>query len=378
MADIFISYKLEDQETASALSEALEGQGWTTWWDSRLAAGESFDSVIEEQLAAARCVVVLWSQGSIKSRWVKAEAGDGLERNILVPVLIEDVRPPLIFRNIHAANMVGWKMTALEACFDRLVDDLERVLGPPPIESDAPTLASPTTIDYGSTVQLAPSYTNSIGMELMLIPPGTFMMGADDAEDDERPVHRVQITEPFYLSKYAVTQAQWETVMEDNPSTFSYGGDYPVETVSWNDVQAFIARMNAVEVRYRLPTEAEWEYACRAGTFGPYAGNVDLMAWHKGNSGGAPHPCGRKQPNAWGLYDMHGNVWEWVNDWYADDYYANSPGVDPWGPDQGVARVLRGGGWQGSERVSRASNRFSFGPDFREAYLGFRVARRVD
>jgi formylglycine-generating enzyme required for sulfatase activity len=166
--------------------------------------------------------------------------------------------------------------------------------------------------------------TNIIGMEFVLIPAGSFTMGDDgeSADDDEKPRHRVTISQPFYLGKYEVTQMQWAVVMGNNPSRFKELSN-PVENVSWNDVQEFIRRLNQMLLgarKYRLPTEAEWEYAARAGTtsaysFGDDAGNLYRYAWYKGNSEDKTHPVGQRDPNAWGLHDMHGNVWEWVEDW---------------------------------------------------------------
>src|SRR5262249_25718461 len=155
---------------------------------------------------------------------------------------------------------------------------------------------------------------NTIGMEFVLIPAGTFQMGNNDGYDDDKPVHTVRISRPFYLGKYEVTQAQWEAMMGNNPSHFKGDANSPVEQVHWDDVQKFIRRLNAKEggARYRLPTEAEWEYAARAGTttswsFGDDASQLGRYAWCGGNAGWQTHPVGQLQPNAWGLYDMYGN-----------------------------------------------------------------------
>jgi len=167
-------------------------------------------------------------------------------------------------------------------------------------------------------------------MEFVLIPAGTFTMGSPDSDsnayDHEKPAHQVTISEPFYMGKYEVTQAQWKAVMGENPSRFK-GDDHPVENVSWEDVQQFIQKLNAKEGKEacRLPTEAEWEYAARAGTttiysFGNNASQLGNYAWYDENSGNTTHPVGDKPPNPWGLYDMHGNVWEWVQDWYGPIY----------------------------------------------------------
>ena len=168
---------------------------------------------------------------------------------------------------------------------------------------------------------------NSIGMEFVLIPAGTFQMGSNDSSDDEKPVHTVRLSRSFYLGKYAVTQARWEAVMGHNPSRFKGDSNRPVEQVSWDDVQEFIRRLNTKEsgARYRLPTEAEWEYAARAGSttaysFGDGVGQLGQYAWCDGNAGNTTHPVGQLQPNAWGLYDMYGNVGEWVQDRYGSVY----------------------------------------------------------
>ena len=196
----------------------------------------------------------------------------------------------------------------------------------------------------------------------------------------EMPQHRVQISQPFYLGKYEVTQAQWQEVMGNNPSYFRGDPNRPVENVSWNGVQRFMEKLNEREggATYRLPTEAEWEYACRAGTEGTrYHTDVDAIAWYGGNSKGETHAVGQQLPNAWGLYDMLGNICELVQDWYAQEYYQRSPACDPQGPDEGASRVFRGGGWNNDARHCRAAIRYSHAPDFRDFDLGFRLARSV-
>ncbi len=186
--------------------------------------------------------------------------------------------------------------------------------------------------------------------------------------------HRVSITRGFEMGKYEVTQAQWEKVMGDNPSRFK-GANLPVENVSWDDVQKFIHALNARNdgYVYRLPTEAEWEYACRAGTAGDFAGSLDEMGWYMSNSGSQTHPVGTKKPNAWGLYDMHGNVLQWCQDWYGD--YPGGKVVDPQGPGSGSNRVIRGGSWGSDATNCRSAARHRYSPDNRAAGLGFRLVR---
>ena len=213
-------------------------------------------------------------------------------------------------------------------------------------------------------------------LELVLIAPGEFMMGSNRNEAGEQPVHRVAVTKAFYLGKYEVTQAQWQAVMGYNPSRFK-GDTRPVEQVSWDRAQLFLKALNEIDRRYvyRLPTEAEWEYACRAGTTGDHAGDPSLLAWHAGNvDDEGARPVGQKQPNAWGLFDMHGNVREWCADWLDRGYYAVSPPADPRGPETGEFRVLRGGSWQYHFKDASSSARWGDIPQFRDESTGFRVA----
>ncbi|MCX6630090.1 MAG: formylglycine-generating enzyme family protein [Candidatus Solibacter sp.] len=217
---------------------------------------------------------------------------------------------------------------------------------------------------------------SGVAMEFVRIQPGEFQMGSDSGVDDEKPSHRVRITKVFELGKHEVTQAQWEAVMGGNPSNFK-GADRPVELVSWNDVQEFLGKLNARGdgYRYRLPTEAEWTYAARAGTAGDWAGNLDSVAWYRENSGTQTHPVGQKQANAWGLHDMLGNVWEWCQDWYDKEYYRSSPADDPQGASSGEHRTRRGGGWVGVPAYVRVAYRGKGKPDGRYSDLGFRCAR---
>jgi formylglycine-generating enzyme required for sulfatase activity len=221
-------------------------------------------------------------------------------------------------------------------------------------------------------------------LEFVKITPGAFMMGCSDGDtacfDDEKPAHRVQITKGFEIGKYVVTQAQWEAVMGTNPSRVK-GADLPVVEVSWNDAQEFLQKLNGRHdgYRYRLPTEAEWEYAARAGTTGKYYGpSLDAIAWYDENSAKQTHPVGQKQPNAWGLFDVEGNVWEWVQDWYGVDYYQQSPATDPQGPPRSDYKVLRGGTWLSDARYTRVSYRYWIDPAYRGGIvMGFRCLREA-
>lgn len=223
------------------------------------------------------------------------------------------------------------------------------------------------------------------GMEFVNVPGGCFQMGDTfgDGESDEKPVHEVCVSS-FMMGKYEVTQGQWKRVMENNPSKntswFSSADDYPVERVSWDEAQEFIKKLNQQSGKnYRLPTEAEWEYAARSGgKKEKYAGADKFMAvaWYV-KSEGQTHPVGQKKANGLGLYDMSGNVWEWVSDWYAKEYYNDSPKDNPQGPSSGSYRVTRGGGWSFHPVIVYASGRSKNLPDYRNSFLGFRLAAPV-
>lgn len=220
-------------------------------------------------------------------------------------------------------------------------------------------------------------------IELVLVKGGCFQMGDafDDGQPDEKPAHTVCVDD-FYLGKYEVTQGQWQSVMGRNPSFFNKCGEKcPVEQVSWNDVQEFIKKLNAqTGNHYRLPTEAEWEYAARSGgRKEKYAGTsvdseLDKYAWFSANSGGRTRPTGQKQPNGLGLHDMTGNVWEWCQDWYGEMYYGLSSRKNPTGPASGARRVLRGGAWIFEPKGIRASTRYSLTPESRGDLYGFRLS----
>jgi len=237
-----------------------------------------------------------------------------------------------------------------------------------------------------------PVYTNSLGMTFKLIPAGTFIMGSSSDElgrDSDETQHQVTISQSFYMQTTEVTQEQWEAVMGSNPSWYSScGSDCPVEYVFWNDVQTFITTLNNMgQGTYRLPTEAEWEYAARAGSTAAFAnGNItvtdcgydpklDAMGWYCYNSGNMTHPVAQKQPNAWGLYDMHGNVWELCQDLYGD--YPSSAVTDPTGPYIGSDRVMRGGSYFNYARHCRSAKRGYDSLIYRYDTIGLRLLRNL-
>ena len=236
------------------------------------------------------------------------------------------------------------------------------------------------------SVLLVPPFSapTSAVVEMVYVRGGCYQMGDifDDPEggSEEKPVHEVCV-DSFYLGKYEVTQGQWKSAMGSNPSSDkSCGVDCPVDNVSWNDVQDFVLRLNSSSGgrAYRLPTEAEWEYAARSGgKKEKFSGGnvVASVAWYNENSGGDSHPVGKKASNGLGLYDMSGSVWEWTNVWYESDYYSHSPRTNPAGPGAGLGHVVRGGCRTGEEYNMRTTRRSAYMPDVRKPALGFRLLK---
>jgi formylglycine-generating enzyme required for sulfatase activity len=241
--------------------------------------------------------------------------------------------------------------------------------------------------------QAPKTITNSIGMKLVLIPKGTFAMGSPIEEagpKNHEDQHQVTISKDYYLGVTEITQGQYEKVMGTNPSYFQKqlirdrdSSMFPVDSISWEDAVGFCKKLSDLPEEkkagliYRLPTEAEWEYACRAGSitaysFGENSKTLGDHAWFLSNSNNQTHPVGAKKPNAWGLYDMHGNAWEWCSDWFGD--YPKGALSDPSGPEEGSYRVIRGGGWSHDASLCRSAFRYGDLPSHRLLNFGFRVA----
>jgi len=261
-------------------------------------------------------------------------------------------------------------------------------------------LELPRDLDY--KVRLLVGETTTVGMRLIRIPAGTFDMGSDTGNTFMRPTHPVTLTNDYFIAKYEVTQEDYAAVTGINPSNHTGQDGLPVERVTWYHAVHFANDLSILEgfspcydfdgnvldtggnpygcEGYRLPTEAEWEYAARAGSttaysFGDVVENLDDYAWYRENAGTLTHRVGEKRPNPWGLYDMHGNVWEWVYDWFGATYYSKSPVSDPVGPSWGSSRVMRGGSWQNIPEYLLSAYRFEHGPSFGCTHIGFRLVR---
>ncbi|MBL8206363.1 MAG: SUMF1/EgtB/PvdO family nonheme iron enzyme [Blastocatellia bacterium] len=248
----------------------------------------------------------------------------------------------------------------------------------PPQAKPTPPKLAPSVGTAPDRIDLPKPYIenlNGVPLEMILVPAGKFTMGSGRVTfpDFEMPPHEVRISS-FYIGKFQITQKQWKAVTGDNPSRFK--GDYlPVESVSWHEAQAFCKKLRELTGRaYRLPSEAEWEYACRAGTTGDYAGKLDEMAWHNRNPDGKTHLVGQKKPNAFGLYDMHGNVWEWCEDVWHDNYNGAPNDGSAWAMEgDQECRVLRGGSSRDGDSFCRSAQRLYDDPGNRRTYVGLRV-----
>ena len=361
----------------NAINALAEAQGE---WSAALA--EADDALLSKHAAESRDAAKKLSAEAE----TKAAAGDvtlAISRyRMEVKVLKEASAKALTAENTTKAAPVVSRLETAMAGSDKFtaedtLAELEKLI---PSDSRMPGFREKVTAMPGPKKIETYDLGGGVKLEMILIRPGSFMMGSDKGEENEKPVHKVKITKPFYMGKFEVTQAQYQAVMGSNPSSFKGEGNLPVETVSWDDCQTFLKKLNEKipGKDFRLPTEAEWEFACRAGStteycFGDSENNLGEYAWCTSNAGQKTRPVGGKKPNAWGLYDMHGNVWEWCNDYFGDKYYESSPAEDPKGADSGALRVLRGGSCYFKPLSCRSSIRNIYGPTRRYNGYGFRV-----
>jgi formylglycine-generating enzyme required for sulfatase activity len=283
-------------------------------------------------------------------------------------------------QNARAENSISDTCRTEDDLIELVQVAVRKLLGEAQIATPAAPAMPPAPMPPQPPAGLEDAVT---GLEFVFVKGGCFEMGDSigDGDNDEKPVHQVCVDD-FYLGKYEVTQGQWEEVMGNNPSYFKNCGDNcPVEAVSWNDVQEFISRLNQKSgKRYRLPMEAEWEYAARSGRKGEKwpgvdnEGALEQYAWYAANSDVITHPVGEKSPSGLGLYDMIGNVREWCSDWYGENYYQGSPRKNPAGPGSGSEKVIRGGSCGGTSWNVRAAARTKNDPADRDGSTGFRLA----
>jgi formylglycine-generating enzyme required for sulfatase activity len=360
----------EQDLTATALPTAAAGEAWTSVRVQALPEGRALLVVAgRDQTGPAGRVLA----DSIRIRLVRSRDGTAV------------TGAELAFTTIAGNGTVSSPARASDGTgYASIAWQLGVTSGPQRLRvhamATASAAAAEVTVDAIST-----PFTAALGVGfgdeqfVMLPAPASFAMGSLNGWPDERPVRTVTLTSGIRIQRTEVTQAQWRQVMGTVPAWFRGCGETcPVEQVSWNDAQEFLARLNQADPGkgYRLPTEAEWEYAARAGTTGDYAGPLAEMAWTTATvDSEGPRPVGRLRPNGWSLFDMHGNLWEWVGDCYEADYYARAPGSDPVGPPCSDRRVARGGTWSNGPQDARSARRIALVPEYRNGSLGFRLVR---
>ena len=394
MSDIFISYASEDRGKAQLLAQVLAAQGWSIWWDPKIPPGKRYHEVIEEALDNARCVVVLWSKVSSSKTWVVTEAAEGNRRRILIPALIDDnVKIPLEFRLIEAARLSDWRgEPSGHAEFDNLLVAIQDLLGKPAKFTEARSESARGSLkeerNQPGTVFQDNLKDGSSGPEMIIIPAGTFQMGDIHGmgTDDEKPVHKVNIRKPFALGRYQVTFDQYDYFAKLTerrlPKDEGWGrGRRPAINVSWDEAVEYTKWLSSqTGKRYRLPTEAEWEYAVRSGGKDEiWAGTSDEneLARYAVFGKQQTEPVGSRKPNGLGLYDMSGNVWEWVDDCWHESYDGAPDDGSAWfvtGGGESGRRVFRGGSWFTEPDFLRSSYRTRTIADIRNNGIGFRLA----
>jgi formylglycine-generating enzyme required for sulfatase activity len=421
LTDIYISYAREDRSHAERLARALHAEGFEVWWDlESLCSGQSFNRAIQQALAQAKCVVVLWSGASVASKWVESEAYWAWEHNKLHSVRLDDTVPlPVPFNTIHARSLASWdggvkfhELQRLSADIAALVGTQDRMPKAPPapeLQQTAPAV-EPVTKPTArvqpppqpkSRVRRQPTTGSTRGTGLpepgmVRIEAGTFLMGCPERESgsaDERPQHEVRIAQPFAIGKYAVTFDVYDAFAKETGRELSSDADWgrgrrPVINVSWEGAVAYALWLsNKTGNRYRLPTEAEWEYAARAGTTTPYSTGTQIDTGQANFTKGLgllraifgtakTLEVGSFPANPWGLCEVHGNVWEWVQDCWHDSYQGAPNDGSAWGTGDCTRRVLRGGSWLNEPWNLRSAYRYWYVPDWRDyGYVGFRVAQ---
>ena len=410
MADIFVSYAREDEARVRPIVEKLLAPGWSVFWDRRIPVGKTWHSVLETKLRESRCVLAAWSHASVKSEWVLEEAMYAKSNHILVPLLLDKVQPPFGFSLIQAADLTAWNNDSADPDFRECIEAVSSML-------------SPLSREEGSSV----TESSELIRNFLLVHGGRFLMGCPETEverSDDETLHEVEVSD-FWICKYALTVGEfrafikstdYRTDAEVGSGSYIWNGkewketeginwrhgvsgkerladeeNHPVLHVSWNDARACCEWFSKKTGKsFRLPTEAEWEYACRAGTRTPFNTGENLTTKQANYDGNFPYKKHTKgeyrqktvavesfEPNKWGLYNMHGNVWEWCSDWYGSDYYkeckAQGVSKNSQGPATGSSRVLRGGGGGTNAVNCRSAFRNPYTPGYRNSNVGFRL-----
>lgn len=389
--DIFISYSRLDIGLAEQIQQTLERCGFRCFRDtSDIHVSEDWIDVLTERIMDSKVFLLLGSSNAYQSKWTKREISfaDNNNRQI-VPYLIDNSQLPhnlsLILSNINQRSMSDFSIEQLAEEL-RGLTGLNRTPGYT-IPKDIPTLPTKPKVDSGAIITNSPVFTftkgkpvefmvNGVKFGMMPVKAGKFIMGTEN-RGNGYPAHEVQLLKDYYIGETVVTQALWETVMGSNPSHFR-GATFPVETVSWDECHEFLKRLRKItRHNFRLPTEAEWEFAARGRINNPdnlYAGSSEVwnVAWYRDNNSDSTSPVKQKLKNELGIYDMSGNVNEWCQDYYG--IYPNRKLIDPIGPKAGSMRVVRGGSWYENEIKCRVYVRNKALPSTRSINLGLRLA----
>ncbi len=413
MADIFISYSKKHADLTASLARDLEAAGYTTWWDTSLLPGDEFPDEIKRQLDASKAVIVIWTESSVMSKWVRAEAALADARKKLITVRdarvdIDEI--PLPFNTRHT-ELVTERTKIFAVLARQGIVPAQRK--PEPVPEPRPRafsrwLGGQAETARGGGLKPGESFRDlDAGPEMVVVPAGKFLMGSSDSAiaaltkahgdyfKDEAPQHEVTIPRPFAVGRYAVTFDEWDAAVAAGsvsykPADQGWGrGRRPVINVSWDDAQAYIKWLSSKTGQtYRLLSEAEWEYCCRAGTTthfwwgdeisteqANYNGNYTFGKGSKGEYRQKTVPVDSFQPNPWGLYQVHGNVWEWCADCWNDNYHNAPTDGSAWATGDCGRRVLRGGSWFNYPQHLRAAYRYRYLAGYRDGNCGFRVAR---
>jgi formylglycine-generating enzyme required for sulfatase activity len=428
MSDVFISYKKTDFPAAERLVRSLRAQGLSIWWDENLTARSAWDVEIEREISAAAAVLVLWTPRSVESEWVRTEAHYASEHGKLIPVLLETCTIPLAFLLRQTVNLSAWQAEADHRHWRKLlawIGDLTAARAAPgghvsnggaaPVNAFRAAvdhLASGDPVVEGSFVNTSTpagtAFRDGEGLPILrIVPAGAFLLGSPATDPDrsvaEGPRKRIEIPVPFAIGVFPLLLSEYEALMGEAraaeappagsrswwrfkpraappaPTTTVRNPSGPVTNVSFHEVQAFVTGLSArTGESYRVPSEAEWEYACRSGSRTRYYfGDVMELTMAVFGRNAGPVPPGSCAPNAFGLFDMHGNVREWTADLWHESYDDTPLDGSPALEGHGSMRVVRGGGWSDSAPMLRSAARMRATESMRTSMIGFRVARAL-
>ena len=383
MADLFVSYKREDRAAVERIISRLTEEGYSTWWDSRLEAGENFGESIAEEIDQAKCVMVIWSKSSVGSKWVYAEATEADNQRKLVPVIIEPCRPKPPFNILHCFNLLGESEQADSLVWTSLLNRIRSFVAPS---------GNPAAADDEESSSGAAGIPQEKFLNFVRIPAGT-CKHEDRGTANNCGSATISIGYDFAIGTFAVTNAEWDAAVADGLTINSArehgreGGKLPVVNVSWQDAVQYAAWLShRLGKTIRLPSEAEWEYACRAGSSSAFSFGETLnqkqaccrfATMPQSALPQGPAPVGSFPPNSFGLYEMHGNVWEWTLDWWnasLPDAVDGSPMVE----GDYETRVIRGGSWAHPPQNAGCSSRGHARKNSRNPFTGVRLVMECE